>query len=215
MSATVVVVALQGAVDAHCDALRDVGIHPVAVRQRSHLEAAGRVDGLVLPGGESTTLSILLQTTGLAGPIGELIREGVPTLGTCAGMILLASNVLDGRADQLTFAAIDLVVRRNGFGRQVESFETTVEVEGLDDGFPAVFIRGPRVESVGAGVEVLARLDDSDRTPVLCREGHVWVSAFHPELTADRRIHHLFAKEIDRVRTLKMGNDQAQEGCRG
>lgn len=152
------------------------------------------VDALILPGGESTTMSMLLASSGTRDPIADLIAGGCPVFGTCAGMILLADEVLDGRADQESFGAIDLTVRRNAFGRQVASFEADVEVDGLVDPFRAVFIRAPGVEAVGDEVEVLARVDVGDRrsVPVLCRAGTVLVSSFHPELTEDLRIHQLF-----------------------
>lgn len=178
--------ALQGAVAPHADALRALGATPVEVRTPDQL--AG-VDALIVPGGESTTMSKLLHTSGLAEPLRERLGAGLPTFGTCAGMIVLARNVLDGRADQTSFDAIDITVRRNAFGRQIDSFEADLTVDGLGDPFHAVFIRAPFVEEVGPGVEVLARVDGH---PVLCRQGAVLVSAFHPELTADRRLHQQF-----------------------
>jgi pyridoxal 5'-phosphate synthase pdxT subunit len=181
------IVALQGAVGLHAEALRALGAAPVEVRTPSDL--AG-IEGLVLPGGESTTLSKLLESSGLFDEIAGLLAEGMPAFGTCAGMILLAGDVLDGRPDQRSFVAIDVSVRRNAFGRQVDSFETSLEVEGLAGGsFPAIFIRAPVVERVGEGVEVLARVDGR---PVLCRQGDVLVAAFHPELSGDLRLHQHF-----------------------
>jgi 5'-phosphate synthase pdxT subunit len=162
------VLALQGAVAAHAEALAALGAAPVEVRTAADLSG---VDALVLPGGESTTLSRLLTTSGLFDALAERVEAGTPVLGTCAGMILLAGEVLDGRPDQRCLGALDVSVRRNAFGRQVESFETELEVEGLDGGrFPAVFIRAPVVERAGDDVEVLARLDGR---PVLCRQGPV------------------------------------------
>jgi len=178
--------ALQGAVAPHADAFRLLGATPVEVRTPAQL---ADVDALVIPGGESTTMSKLLDTSGLAEPLAERLAEGLATFGTCAGMIVLARTVLDGRADQRCYDAIDVTVRRNAFGRQVDSFEADLAVDGLEDPFPAVFIRAPFVEEVGDGVEVLARVDGH---PVLCRQGPVLVSAFHPELTGDRRLHELF-----------------------
>src|SRR4051794_33865350 len=135
-------------------------------------------------------MSKLLESSGLFEAVASRLEEGMPALGTCAGMILLASEVLDGRADQRSFAAIDLAVRRNAFGRQVDSFETELAVEGIDGGhFHAVFIRAPVVERAGAGVEVLATVDGR---PVLCRQGSIMVAAFHPELSDDLRLHELF-----------------------
>ncbi|MGH9284864.1 MAG: pyridoxal 5'-phosphate synthase glutaminase subunit PdxT, partial [Acidimicrobiales bacterium] len=158
----------------------------VEVRRPVDLDDA---DALVLPGGESTTLSLLLHSSGLFGAVADRLAAGMPAFGTCAGMILLAGEVLDGRPDQRSFGAIDLAVRRNAFGRQVESFEADVEVPAVGGVVPAVFIRAPWVERVGPGVEVLARIDDR---PVLCRQGPVMVAAFHPELTGDVRLHRLF-----------------------
>jgi 5'-phosphate synthase pdxT subunit len=183
------ILALQGAVREHAAAVADLGAHPVEVRTPEDL--AG-VDALILPGGESTTMSLLLDSSGLFEPVAARLAEGMPAFGTCAGMILLASDVLDGRPDQRFFGAIDLTVRRNAFGRQVDSFETGLEVDGLDGpAFDAVFIRAPFVERAGDEVEVLATVDGH---PVLCRSGNVLVSAFHPELSDDLRIHELFLR---------------------
>jgi pyridoxal 5'-phosphate synthase pdxT subunit len=158
----------------------------------------------VMPGGESTTLSLLLGSAGLTGPLDAALGSGLPVFGTCAGMILLAGTVLGGRSDQVNFGVIDLVVRRNGYGRQIASFEGQVQVAGLgDEPVPAVFIRAPVVESAGPGVEVLATLpgvgDDRGR-PVVCRQDKVLVAAFHPELTADRRLHRLFVEMTKEAR---------------
>jgi 5'-phosphate synthase pdxT subunit len=184
------ILALQGAVREHAAAVAELGAHPVEVRTPEDL--AG-VDGLILPGGESTTMSLLLESSGLYDPVAERLAEGMPAFGTCAGMILLSSDVLDGRPDQRFFGAIDLTVRRNAFGRQVDSFETALDVEGLTEGepFDAVFIRAPFVERAGDDVEVLATVDGH---PVLCRSGNVLVSAFHPELSDDLRVHELFLR---------------------
>jgi 5'-phosphate synthase pdxT subunit len=183
----VAVLALQGDVSEHAQALADLGADAVEVRTPDQLAGA---DALVLPGGESTTMSKLLESSGLFDAVADRLGDGMPVFGTCAGMILLASEVLDGRPDQRSFAAIDLSVRRNAFGRQVDSFEADLEVDSLAGGsFPAVFIRAPYVERVGDGVEVLARVDGH---PVLCRQGPVLVSAFHPELSGDLRLHQLF-----------------------
>jgi 5'-phosphate synthase pdxT subunit len=183
------VLALQGDVSEHAQVLADLGASPVEVRQPQHLSG---VDALVLPGGESTTMSKLLESSDLFEPVAARLDEGMPAFGTCAGMILLASEVLDGRPDQRSFGAIDLSVRRNAFGRQVDSFEAELDVEGIGH-MPAVFIRAPYVERVGDGVEVLARVDDH---PVLCRQGRVWAAAFHPELSGDLRLHELFLREV-------------------
>jgi 5'-phosphate synthase pdxT subunit len=185
------VLALQGDVREHVQALADSGAHPVEVRVPEDLVA---VDALVLPGGESTTIGALLKSSGLFFPVAERLEAGMPAFGTCAGMILLATEVLDGRPDQHSLGAIDLTVRRNAFGRQLDSFETDLEIEGIAGGrFRAVFIRAPYVERVGEGVEVLACVDDH---PVLCRSGQILVSSFHPELTGDLRLHQLFMEGV-------------------
>ena len=186
------VLALQGDVREHVAALTACGVRAVPVRRAAELDA---VDALVLPGGESTTMSRLLGTFELLAPLRARIAAGMPTYGSCAGMILLAREVLDGRPDQQSFGAIDVSVRRNGYGRQRDSFEAALDVRGLGGGsFPGVFIRAPRVESTGPGVEVLATHDD---VPVLMRSDNVWVSSFHPELSGDLRIHQLFVNEVN------------------
>jgi 5'-phosphate synthase pdxT subunit len=185
------VLALQGAAAKHADMLARLGAEPVAVRTPDQL---AEVDALVIPGGESTTISKLLDTSGLFDPLAERLHDGVPVLGTCAGMILLADTILDGRDDQRCFGVLDAAVRRNAFGRQVDSFEADLDVAGVD-GPPlrAVFIRAPVVERVGPAVEVLATVDGR---PVLCRQGPVLVAAFHPELGDDTRLHELFLDEV-------------------
>jgi 5'-phosphate synthase pdxT subunit len=181
------VLAVQGAVRPHLHRLERCGAEFAEVRTPADLAA---IDALVVPGGESTTISKLLDLQGLAGPLAERLADGLPAFGTCAGMILLAATVLDGRDDQRSFGAIDIVVRRNAFGRQVDSFEADLDVDGVEGGaVHAVFIRAPLVEAVGAGVEVLARVDGH---PVACRQGSVLVTSFHPELTHDLRLHELF-----------------------
>jgi pyridoxal 5'-phosphate synthase pdxT subunit len=192
------VLALQGAFSAHARVLTDLGVETVEVRTPADLPV---VDALVMPGGESTTMSMLLESSGLFDPLAERLAEGLPVLGTCAGMILLSTEVVDGRPDQRNFGAIDLTVRRNAYGRQLDSFETDLEVRDLngagDDGvrrpFHAVFIRAPWVERVGPGVEVLA---EHEGHAVLARQGKVTVAAFHPELSGDPRIHARFLKEV-------------------
>jgi pyridoxal 5'-phosphate synthase pdxT subunit len=187
------VLALQGAFAAHVDALSHLGVTATEVRTPTQLSA---VDALVMPGGESTTMSKLLDTFELFDPLAKRLAKGLPVFGTCAGMILLAGEVLDGRPDQRSFGAIDLSVRRNGYGRQVDSFETDLAVKGLDDGdLHAVFIRAPLVERAGPSVQVLATVDGH---PVVCRAGNVLVAAFHPELTADRRLHAYFLNHVVR-----------------
>ena len=191
MGGKVGVLALQGDVREHVRALTELGAHAVEVRGPDDLAA---VDALVLPGGESTTIAKLLDFSGLFEPVSERLDAGMPALGTCAGMILLASEVLDGRADQRSFDAIELSVRRNAFGSQVESFEADLDIAGMAGGpYPAVFIRAPYVERVGEGVEVLAQVDGH---PVLCRSGPIMVASFHPELAGDLRLHQLFMEGV-------------------
>jgi 5'-phosphate synthase pdxT subunit len=187
---TVGVVALQGAFRRHAEVLEDLGVAAVEVRTP---EALAGVDAVVLPGGESTTMTSLLDSSGLRAPLRGRLADGLPALGTCAGMILLATEVLDGRPDAVPLGIVDLTVRRNAFGRQRESFEADLEVADLPGGpFPAIFIRAPVVTRVGPGVEVLAEVDSG---PVLCRSGAVTVASFHPELGDDRRLHERFLKE--------------------
>jgi 5'-phosphate synthase pdxT subunit len=185
------VLALQGGFGAHARAFADLG---AAAREiRTPADLAG-VDALVLPGGESTTMSMLLDSSGLCEPIAARLADGVPVLGTCAGLILLARKVLDGRADQRSFGAVDIAVRRNAYGRQVDSFEADLHVAELGDApFHAVFIRAPVVESVAPDVDVLATHDDR---VVMARQGSVTVAAFHPELSGDRRVHARFLQEV-------------------
>ena len=189
------VLALQGASQRHVEALTALGAHAVEVRTPQDLSG---IDGLILPGGESTTMSKLLDLSGLFDPVAERLGDGMPAFGTCAGMILLSGEILDGRADQRSFGVLDVSVRRNAFGRQVDSFETELRIDGLaGDGlaggtFPAVFIRAPFIERVGDGVQVLATVGGH---PVLCRQGPVMAAAFHPELSDDLRLHQLFLED--------------------
>lgn len=188
---TVGVLALQGDVREHVAALRALGAEPLEVRTPAQLE---QVDGLILPGGESTTMALLLASSGLDGPLGLRLKEGMPAFGTCAGMILLARKVVDGRNQQPCLGAIDLSVRRNAFGSQGRSFEVDLDVAGLGGGpIHAVFIRAPVIEETGPDVEVLA---DVDGRPVLARQGPVLVCAFHPELVGDLRLHELFLTDL-------------------
>jgi 5'-phosphate synthase pdxT subunit len=185
------VLALQGAFARHVACLDALGAEATPVRTPDQLAS---VDALILPGGESTTMSMLLDSSDLFDPLAERLAAGLPTLGTCAGMILLGAEILDGRPDQRCFGAVDISVRRNAFGRQVDSFEADLDLADLPGGsFHAVFIRAPFVERAGAQVEVLAAVDDH---PVLCRQGAVTVAAFHPELSDDLRIHERFLKEM-------------------
>ncbi len=153
------------------------------------------IDGLVIPGGESTTMSRLMQAYGLEEPILDLHRRGGALFGTCAGMILLAAAAVDGRPDQRSLGLIDIDVRRNAYGRQVSSFEAPVRISGEDLPMHGVFIRAPRIERMGDGVEAVATLDGA---PVAARQGSVMVASFHPELTSDRRLHARFASMVMR-----------------
>jgi len=180
------VLALQGAFAQHAQVLVALAAAPVEVRCPADL---ADVDAMVLPGGESTTMSMLLDSSGLRQPVADRLANGMPTFGTCAGMILLATRLADGRYDQRSFGAIDLDVRRNGYGRQIDSFEKDLVVTGLDEPFHGVFIRAPVVDRVGDDVEVLATVDG---VPVLCLQDTVMVSSFHPEMSGDSRIHARF-----------------------
>ncbi len=188
------VLALQGDTREHLVALRDAGADSVSVRRREELDA---VDALVIPGGESTTMSHLLRELDLLQPLRDRLADGFPAYGACAGMILLASEILDagvGGREAVPLHGIDMTVRRNAFGRQVDSFEGDVEFSGFNEPVRGVFIRAPWVERVGDGVQVLARAAGH---AVAVRQGRVLATAFHPEMTGDRRIHRLF---VDIVR---------------
>lgn len=194
-AATVGVLALQGDVREHLAALRALGADAVEVRSAPELDG---VDAIVLPGGESTVVSLLLTSSGLLQPLEARLRDGLPAFGTCAGMILLGRAVVDGggRPDAGTccLGAIDLTVRRNAFGSQARSFEAELDVAGLGGGpLQAIFIRAPVVEEAGPDVEILAAVDGR---AVLARQGPVLVSAFHPELVGDLRLHELFLQEV-------------------
>ena len=191
MKPRVGVLALQGGFAAHAAILSGLGVRVAEVRTAEQLAA---VDALVMPGGESTTMSMLLDRSGLLEPLRERLEAGMGVLGTCAGMILLASEVVDGRADQHALGRIDITVRRNAYGTQIESFEADIDVDGLDSPFHAVFIRAPAVERTGPGVEVLAR---HEGRPVLCRSGPATVAAFHPELSGDDRLHARFVSDLE------------------
>jgi 5'-phosphate synthase pdxT subunit len=185
------ILALQGDVREHARALTHAGAAAVEVRRPAEL---GAVDGLVLPGGESTTIGRLLRIFELLEPLRDAVADGFPVYGSCAGMILLARDVLDGRPDQPLIGGLDVVVRRNAFGRQVDSFEADLDVAGVD-GPPvhAVFIRAPWVEKAGDAVTVLARVGEH---PVAVRQGHLLATSFHPELTGDTRMHELFVEMV-------------------
>jgi 5'-phosphate synthase pdxT subunit len=191
------VLALQGDVREHVHALSDCGARALPVRRPGELDA---VDGLVIPGGESTTISKLVDIFELRGPIDKRIADGMPVYGSCAGMIMLAAEVLDGRPDQRGFTGIEMTVRRNAFGRQVDSFEAPVRITGVPgEPLHAVFIRAPWVERVGEGVEVLGTVAGGPAAGriVAVRQGNLLATSFHPELTGDRRLHRLF---VDLVR---------------
>jgi pyridoxal 5'-phosphate synthase pdxT subunit len=184
------VLALQGDVREHARALAAAGAAPVAVKRGEELAA---VDALVIPGGESTTIGKLLTRFGLLGPIRARARAGMPLYGTCAGMILMAREVVGGHPAPDRLGVMDIAVRRNAYGRQVDSFEDDLDVAGLDEPFRAVFIRAPVVESIGAGVDVLA---ERAGHPVLVRQDVLFASSFHPEITPDARVHELFVATV-------------------
>ncbi|MGP3916231.1 MULTISPECIES: pyridoxal 5'-phosphate synthase glutaminase subunit PdxT [unclassified Nonomuraea] len=190
---TIGVLALQGDVREHVRMLQEAGATAHAVRRPAELDA---VDGLVIPGGESTTMWKLAETFDMLQPLRMRIKEGMPAYGSCAGMIMLADRIEDGIAGQQTIGGIDMVVRRNAFGRQVDSFEEDLDFAG--DRVHAVFIRAPWVESVGGDVEVLGRCEPGDRI-VAVRQGPLLATSFHPELTGDARVHRYF---VDMVREL-------------
>ncbi|NEK84374.1 pyridoxal 5'-phosphate synthase glutaminase subunit PdxT [Blastococcus saxobsidens] len=207
------VLALQGDVREHVAALRAEGIDARPVRRPEELAA---VDGIVLPGGESTTMAKLADRFGLMEPLRSAVRAGLPAYGSCAGMILLADRLLDAPADQPTVGGLDVTVRRNAFGRQVDSFESRVELAGLDGGpLHAVFIRAPWVEEAGEGVEVLGRVvgGAADGRIVAVRQGNVVATSFHPELTGDRRVHALFVDIVRRRLAERAG--RAHHGAAG
>jgi pyridoxal 5'-phosphate synthase pdxT subunit len=184
------VLALQGDVREHVRALEDAGGEARPVRRLAEIEA---VDGLVIPGGESTTLWRLATAFDLMDPLRKLIQGGLPAFGSCAGMIMLADRLQDGVEGQQTFGGIDMTVRRNAFGRQVDSFERDIRIAGDPAPFHAVFIRAPWVERAGPAVTVLG--DDNGRI-IAVRQGPLLATAFHPELTRDRRIHELFTQMV-------------------
>jgi 5'-phosphate synthase pdxT subunit len=191
--ARVGVLALQGDVREHLAMLEAVGADVVAVRS---LEQLDDLDGLIMPGGESTTIAYLLTTSGIRPVLEKKIDDGLPVFGTCAGLILLAHEILDGRSDQWSFDVLPLSVRRNGYGRQIASFESPVTVEGVGE-VPGVFIRAPKIETWSEDLDVVAWHDHGDgEHPVLVRQGHVWGCSFHPELTQDDRVHRLFVDAL-------------------
>ena len=192
---TIGVLAVQGDVREHLSALEECGASTIRVRRVEELD---RCDGLVIPGGESTTIDKLTRTFGLRDPLRARIADGLPVYGSCAGMILLADRILDGPRDQQTLGGLDITVRRNAFGRQVDSFEADLTVTGIA-GAPmrAVFIRAPWVEQAGPEVEVLASVETSgSEHPVVVRQGSLLATSFHPEVTGDHRVHALFVDVV-------------------
>jgi 5'-phosphate synthase pdxT subunit len=187
---TIGVLALQGAFRAHGQKLAELGAEVAEVRTPAQLDS---VEALVMPGGESTTMSMSLESSGLFDPLAERLSAGFGVLGTCAGLILLATDIEDGRPDQRSFGRLDISVQRNGYGRQRDSFETDLETTVFDEPIHAVFIRAPRIVRAGPEVEVLA---SSGGDPVLVRSGPVIGASFHPELSQDTRIHRLFLDSI-------------------
>ena len=195
VTVTVGVLALQGDVREHVHALEAVGAHAVPVRRQRELDA---VDAVVVPGGESTTIDKLLRAFDLFAPLQERLRAGMPAYGSCAGMILLADRVLGGIEGQQTLGGVDVTVRRNAFGRQVESFETDLDITGIDGPVHGVFIRAPWVEEVGPAATVLARVESGPAAGriVAVRQGSLLVTSFHPEVTGDTRVHQLFVEIV-------------------
>ncbi len=215
------VLALQGDFREHIELLRALGAEAFEVKGPAELQ---RAEALVLPGGESTTMSLLLESSGLVEPLAQRLAQGMPAFGTCAGMILLATEVLDGRADQHHFGVIDISVRRNAFGRQRDSFEADLDVDGLAAPLHAVFVRAPVVEKAGPDVEVLATVTVDGASahfsvegtsvagtgahkPVVCRQGPVLVTSFHPELARDGRLHELFLRSVRASGAKSIGRD--------
>lgn len=181
------ILALQGAFREHAEAFGALDADVAIVKRPEHLSG---LDAIVLPGGESTTIDKLLDSSELREPLRDALQDGLPALATCAGLIVCASEVVDGRSDQRPFGVIDVTVQRNGYGRQRESFEAPLDVRGLQGGaFPGVFIRAPLVLRVGDDVDVLARYEE---VPVLGRAGRIWFATFHPELAGDLRVHQHF-----------------------
>ena len=189
------VLALQGAFASHREALSLCDVEPVLVRRPDELD---ELDGLVIPGGESTTMSNLLHSSGLVAPLRSALDSGLGVFGTCAGMILMASAIEDGRDDQIHLNALPMTVRRNAYGRQIDSFETDLDIVGSSDPFHAVFIRAPMIVSVDPEVAVLARFGDH---PVLVRHRNRLACSFHPELTGDTRVHRLFVELLSQTRS--------------
>lgn len=203
VTVTIGVLAVQGDVREHVHALRDLGVEAISVRRPEEVE---RVDGLVIPGGESTVMDKLCRAFGLQEPLRRRLAEGMPAYGSCAGMIMLADRIADARPDQETLGGLDITVRRNAFGRQVDSFEQELDYAGLDGTVHAVFIRAPWVEEVGDEVEVLARVSSDGNAGeaagriVAVRQGNLMATSFHPEVGGDRRIHAEFVRIVENAR---------------
>jgi len=187
---TVGVLALQGAFDAHAQKLQGLGVETREIRTVAELDD---VSALIMPGGESTTMSMLLESSGLFDAISSRLADGMGVFGTCAGLILLAATIEDGRSDQRCFGRLDVTVQRNGYGRQVDSFETEIDIDGLESPAHAVFIRAPRIVETGSEVDVLATARGD---AVLVRQGNALAAAFHPELSEEDRLHRLFLETI-------------------
>jgi 5'-phosphate synthase pdxT subunit len=187
---TIGVLALQGAFDAHVQHLNALGVDVRLVKTDADLD---EIDGLIIPGGESTTMSNLLVASGLGKTLSKKIDDGFPVFGTCAGMIMMANSIIDGRPDQIVLNAMDIQVRRNGYGRQNDSFEQDINIESFDVPFHALFIRAPIIEKMANDVEVLSTVNGH---PVLVRQGKALASSFHPELVSDLRVHEIFLSMI-------------------
>ena len=198
------ILALQGAFAAHQRVVTDLGASVTLVRG---VEDVDGLDGIVLPGGESTTMSMLLDSSGIAAPLRERVRNGFPVFGTCAGLILLAEKIVDGRADQQQLGGLAITARRNGYGRQIDSFEASISVSEAGNTFAmnGVFIRAPRIEEVTGDVEVLGTVNGD---VVLVRQGNILGATFHPELSDDHRVHEMFLKMVSRYHN---DLEQAQE----
>ena len=198
------ILALQGAFAAHQRALTDLGASVTLVRG---VEDVNDLDGIVLPGGESTTMSMLLDSSGIAAPLRERVRNGFPVFGTCAGLILLAEKIVDGRADQQQLGGLAITARRNGYGRQIDSFESSISICEAENTFAmnGVFIRAPRIEEATGDVEVLGTVNGD---VVLVRQGNILGATFHPELSDDHRVHEMFLKMVSRYHN---DLEQAQE----
>lgn len=191
MTKPIGVLALQGDVREHLAVLEDLGVASVQVKKPAELDG---IAGLIIPGGESTTISKLARIFGMFEPIRQAIADGLPVFGTCAGLILLSNHIADGIEGQETFGGLDTLVRRNAFGHQTESFETTLDFAGIYPDVAAVFIRAPIIESVGEGVQVLSKLEDGRIVAV--RQGNLLGISFHPEVSGDNRVHKYFVEEM-------------------